>query len=348
MKQPFALYRLPHADHYVSVTQTEGEAKEFISVAQLDGQNGYVFAPFTVTPQMPVLLIRPDEVRRVPLKETTSNPLPLGNRQQQTGAQRQRYDLDFASFHAHVKMNEFEKIVLARSVRQYHATQPDSTQLFLDACATYPRMMVALVSIPQCGTWLMATPEILLEGEDTQWHTVALAGTMPVSSNDDSPLWDEKNIREQRLVCTYIIQSLEQFASNIEEQGPATVRAGHLWHLRSTFSFSLPSDTRLGALLDRLHPTPAVCGLPKEPTRRFIIDNEATPRGYYSGFCGPLRMGEEQTHLYVNLRCMNICPHYCQLFAGGGILPDSVVQKEWDETETKLDTMRRLLMMHNT
>ncbi|MBQ2553982.1 MAG: isochorismate synthase [Prevotella sp.] len=346
MKQPFALYRLPHADHYMSVTQLEGEAKEFISVSQLDGQSGYVFAPFLSTPQMPVLLIRPDEVKRIPLPEIQSNPMPMTHRQDAAGAMRKRYDLDFASFHAHVNMGEFEKIVLARSMRIYHAAPLDHTRLFLDACATYPRMMIALVSIPQAGTWLMATPEILLEGELTQWHTVALAGTMPVSADAEKPLWDEKNIREQRLVCTYIIQSLEQFGTNIEEQGPTTVRAGHLWHLRSDFSFSLADDLRLGALLDRLHPTPAVCGLPKERARRFILDNEAAPREYYSGFCGPLRMGEEQTHLYVNLRCMHISTHYCQLFAGGGILPDSMVQKEWEETETKLDTMRRLLMMH--
>ena len=109
MKQPFALYRLPHADHYMSVTQLEGEAKEFIYVSQLDGQSGYVFAPFLSTPQMPVLLIRPDEVKRIPLPEIQSNPMPMTHRQDAAGAMRKRYDLDFASFHAHVNMGEFEK-----------------------------------------------------------------------------------------------------------------------------------------------------------------------------------------------------------------------------------------------
>ena len=101
-------------------------------------------------------------------------------------------------------------------------------------------------------------------------------------------------------------------------------------------------NDRVGALLDVLHPTPAVCGLPKREAFNFILDNERVSRQYYSGFMGPLLMNDS-THLYVSLRCMHICDHQYQLYAGGGLLPDSVEEQEWQETEAKMETMRNLL-----
>jgi len=126
------------------------------------------------------------------------------------------------------------------------------------------------------------------------------------------------------------------------EKGPYTCRAGNLVHLRSDFTFTLKEQERLGNFLHRLHPTPAVCGLPKEDVRRFILQNECTARRYYSGFTGILNP-ESETHLYVSLRCMEIKDHVCVLHAGGGLLRDSIEEKEWEETEAKMETMKELL-----
>ena len=151
-----------------------------------------------------------------------------------------------------------------------------------------------------------------------------------------------KNIQEQRFVSTYITERLEQVASDIEEKGPYTARAGHLVHLRSDFHFTLSDASRLGELLNALYPTPAVCGLPKDAARDFIIHNEFASRQYYSGFAGPLYL-EGGTHLFVSLRCMRIDQEACSLYAGGGLLSDSDMETEWRETECKMDTMRGLL-----
>jgi isochorismate synthase len=91
-------------------------------------------------------------------------------------------------------------------------------------------------------------------------------------------------------------------------------------------------------LLNLLHPTPAVAGLPKEEARRFILENEGYPRRYYSGFAGWLDTAG-RSDLYVNLRCMHIRPHRLTLYSGGGLLPSSVMETEWRETEDKLQTM---------
>ena len=113
-------------------------------------------------------------------------------------------------------------------------------------------------------------------------------------------------------------------------------------HLASDFFFSLKPGCNIGDVISTLHPTPAICGMPKAETYDFILANESSKRAYYSGFAGPLNC-DEGTHLYVTLRCMEIGDGYCRLYAGGGLLSDSVEENEWLETEAKMETMRRCL-----
>ncbi|EKC80440.1 protein containing Chorismate binding protein, partial [human gut metagenome] len=100
---------------------------------------------------------------------------------------------------------------------------------------------------------------------------------------------------------------------------------------------------RLGDVLDALYPTPAVCGIPKDEARRFILQYEHQSRKYYSGFVGPISP-KGKTHLYVSLRCMNILDDgSCELYAGGGLLKESEMEKEWKETEAKMQTILSVL-----
>ena len=357
----YAYYRLPYAETYTKLVQHHSEPLRLHSYAELDGRDGFVFAPFAITDDCPLLLLQPDEVEEnvkddgAWMKAKGNNTELLPNTQQPTIS----YHIDFASFHAQLCTGAFRKLVLARRDDIKMDQQTDAELLFLKACRQYPRLFIALVSTPATGTWLMATPEILLEGDGQQWRTIALAGTMQLRDDQlifDNPLhsaneaqeekahiaWNSKNIQEQRYVATYMIETLEHFASSIDEQGPYTTRAGHLVHLRSDFSFTLPDTDQLGSLIQALHPTPAVCGLPKREAWQFILRNEYAQRRYYSGFAGPIHP-QGETHLFVSLRCMEIKDDCCQLYAGGGLLRDSVEQMEWEETEAKLDTMRRLL-----
>ena len=125
-------------------------------------------------------------------------------------------------------------------------------------------------------------------------------------------------------------------------EGPYSARAGALCHLKSDFRFTLRENNKLGDLLNLLHPTPAVCGLPKADAYRFILDHEGYNRRYYSGFIGWLDP-EGRTDLYVNLRCMHIEDKILTLYAGGGLLSSSELNDEWQETEDKLQTMKALI-----
>ena len=342
----FALYRLPYATEATMVRQIEGEPAELLSCQELNGRRGFVVAPFEVTPEQPILLIRPDIVQTVDLQAGAFQyELPLVASSRPAGGNRTTYAIDFANFHSQLNLGAFQKIVLARCADEQTMATP--AELFLRACERYPRIMIALVWTEKSGCWLMATPEILLEGKDDAWRTIALAGTMRLEGEGlegegESVTWSIKNIQEQRIVTTYITECLEQYTSDFCEEGPHTVRAANLVHLRSDFTFTLPDRSHIGDLLHTLHPTPAVCGLPKRETFQFIVRHEHTPRRYYSGFLGMLDPDRE-THLYVSLRCMNIETDGCHLYAGGGLLKDSTEEQEWNETEAKLETMRRIL-----
>ena len=341
----YAIYRLPHADHATLIQQTEGEPSEYQLCSELNGKRGFVVAPFQVTAQQPIILIRPDIIETTELGGKVSNLVE--DRNHTTCPPDSSYAIDFANYHAQLETGLFRKIVLARCVDEASEESIAPMELFRRACMLYPRMFISLVSTPKSGVWLTATPEILLEGKDSDWRTIALAGTMKLAGDQligegETVCWPTKDIQEQRIVTTYIAECLEQFTGDFHEEGPRTVRAANLVHLRSDFTFSLPDSQHLGDLLHALHPTPAVCGLPKRETFNFIIQNEHSPRRYYSGFMGMLDPAGD-THLYVSLRCMNIEGSHYHLYAGGGLLKDSTEEQEWQETEAKLETMRRCI-----
>lgn len=368
----FAIYRLPREERFTLLMQNEGEAERLLSFNELNEKSGFVIAPFDITAKTPLLMLHPDEqhvchsfteVDEKTIKEINEcalrNRIDYKSTAQETD-ERTRYGIDFRNFHAQLSQGLFQKIVLARQSETTCETA-NPYQMFCKACEAYPRMYIALHSTPCSGTWLIATPETLIESDGDAWRTIALAGTMKLDGrmmSFDTPtvdnstlrsadiLWSEKNIQEQRIVATYIMECLEHFSGNIHEVGPKTTRAGNLIHLRSDFVFSLEKNTILGDLIAALHPTPAVCGLPKSAAKEFIRHNEFAPRSYYSGFSGPL-LSPSGTHLYVSLRCMQMAKDRFIAYAGGGLLPDSIEQQEWEETEAKLETIRKIIAEGN-
>jgi isochorismate synthase len=211
---------------------------------------------------------------------------------------------------------------------------------FWRAAQKYERSCVYLFHTPESGTWLGSTPEILLTGKENNWQTVALAGTRYPGSGHVS--WDDKNLREQHLVTSYLLRQLISFRITPEIQGPYTARAGSLAHLKTDIRFELPPETAIGSLLQALHPTPAVSGLPKEDAFDFIQNHEGYDRRYYTGFLGMLDR-EAETTLYVNLRCMQIGKNKLTLFGGSGLLASSSCREEWKETEQKIGTMGSII-----
>lgn len=351
----FALFRLPFADDPVCMIQTTGSPVYLNNIPALNGEAGFVFSPFEITEQYPLVLIKPDI--RIEGKEALTRleeqadvsrlietaPTFDNKDKEGEGSTFSRYAKAFSSFARPLQENRFRKLVLSRTSTHGKEEDFSPSSAFFKACAHYPSACVYLFHSPVTGTWLGSTPEILLAGHAGQWHTMALAGTKKQQAKlNGACLWDRKNRHEQQVVAEYIRTRLLSFGIQWEEKGPRTLQAGKISHLLTDFYFTLEQTGRVGDLLRLLHPTPAVCGMPKEEAFRHIQENEGYERSYYTGFTGWLDP-EGKTDLYVNLRCMHIGRSRLTLYAGGGIMPDSEVKAEWKETEDKLQTMLSIL-----
>jgi len=241
-----------------------------------------------------------------------------------------------------------QKIVLSRRQKVFFSDTPNLCQWFEALCEAYPEAHVSLVSIPNVGVWLGASPEILVSlDKNLIFRTMALAGTQAYRGEDlATATWTQKEIEEQALVSRYIINSFKKIRlREFEEDGPKTIRAGNLLHLRTDFWVDLKQvnfPSLLPIMLQLLHPTSAVCGMPKEESLDFILMNEGYNREFYSGFLGQVNFKGE-THLFVNLRCMQIFDTSAYLYAGGGITAHSQPQKEWQETIYKMQTLLKVI-----
>lgn len=330
----YGIVRLPYSDKVRVVAQTNGDVETFCDCEQLTGHNGFVMIPFSVTDDSPVLLVRPDVDVTMPYESVIRGVGACEVRIE--SGDKETYMSQFNLFHDSV-CSDFDKLVLSRCVDGRY--RGDETAVFAKACASYPRSMVYMFHSAKEGTWIGATPEILLSGKRPRYNTVALAGTNIYSEN---LMWSDKNKEEQSLVAQYIRDSLYSYTTDLKENGPYTSRAANLAHLKTDFSFDIMSDIDVVTLVRVLHPTPAVCGLPKEKALAYINRYEHSRRRYYSGVTGVLDVKGE-TELYVNLRCAHFKDGYVRLYAGGGIMRDSDAESEWNETESKLHTICSVL-----
>ena len=350
----FAIYRRPgHSPELI--LQQDGFPETFDTLTDLNGRSGFVMAPFQCNDRHPVVLIRPDLMFKGKAHIFKYlNSLPTAVSSDTNGAAQQNssdesitinegytlYKAAFELFQKALRAGSCEKIVLSRTLQLPLPTAFSAGNLFGTACTAYPDAFVYLCHTPVTGTWFGSTPELLLSGENDSWQTVALAGTRRIKDNQD--VWDAKNIREQHIVTAYLEKQLriKNLIGSISE--PYTVRAGQLMHIKTDFRFQMPEQGNVGDLLDFLHPTPAVCGYPKTEACRLILAHEGYDRAYYSGFAGPLNK-EGTTDLYVNLRCASMSGKGLVLYAGGGLMPDSELKSEWEETEVKLQTLLSLI-----
>ena len=336
------MYRLPSLHTFHTL---DSEATVMSDAYEMAGRTGFAFTPFeTNGGDCPTLFFEGrgqehvfDSGKWTSPQETTAKE---ANSIAEMPANRESYEKAFAALHGMVASWKLDKVVLSRKT-DIEVEKVNPQDIFFRACALHPDAFVAMVRTPRNGTWLCATPELLVEVKGQNGRTMALAGTMP-ASDDRTVTWDEKNRAEQRVVAKYVRERIDRLATDVNETEPETTRAGNVCHLRSTFTFSIKKEVSIGHLACALHPTPAVCGMPQAEAMTAILANEGYNREYFSGYCGPINMNGE-SHLFVTLRCMKMSDGRATLYAGGGLMPGSNASDEWDETEAKMQAMRKLL-----
>jgi isochorismate synthase len=230
-----------------------------------------------------------------------------------------------------------KKTVFSR-IKELPFNETKDIELFNQLEKAYPKVFVYLFRDNNLGTWIGASPEILLRKIDGHGFTTSLAATKRIS---DSSAWNEKEKLEQAYVSDFIEEELKSLhLKNIEKSDIYEHFAGPVKHLRTDFTFSI-HHSKVDDFLKRIHPTPAISGLPQSLAIELIDQIEDHDRALYSGYIGEIE--EKNTSIYVNLRCCQIRKGKIYLYLGGGYTIDSDPEKEWIETENKSKTISDLI-----
>lgn len=247
-----------------------------------------------------------------------------------------------------IEDGKLEKVVPARTKLIEVSGDFNLAEAFQKMLVAYPNSFVNFFHIPKVGTWIGASPETLIKTKDEHFFTMALAGTQPASGENPlkSAAWTQKEIEEQALVCRYIVDCFKKIRlREYEEHGPKTIMAGNLLHLRTDFKVDMKATNfpQLGSvMLDLLHPTSAVCGMPRKEAHEFLQANESFDRSFFAGFLGPVNIDGE-TSIFVNLRTASFKGTKAILYAGAGVTEDSDPDKEWEETELKCQIIGKFI-----
>ncbi|WP_040278446.1 chorismate-binding protein [Psychroserpens damuponensis] len=358
---PFVAFRKPNDSCVKAILQ---EDKAIHTVTDFT-ESGFVFSPFDSKKDT---ILFPLEHSK-----TMSYSLPLSSEISKTS----NFEPEIKSFDSskdnrenHLKLvdsgikaiqnGRFEKVVLSR-VEDVPISEENPIKTFQTLLKNYTTAYVYLWYHPEIGLWLGATPETLLHLEGQRLKTMSLAGTQPYKGEMDV-VWDEKNTVEQHLVTNFVLQSLQPLVDQLKATNAKTIKAGQLLHLQSRIDGVLKSKN-LKPIIEALHPTPAVCGLPKTVAKDFILEHEHYNREFYTGFLGELNIKTSKIRntnrrnvennaynlvktssaLFVNLRCMQIKDDRILIYVGGGVTKQSTPEKEWEETVSKTRTMMQVI-----
>lgn len=235
-----------------------------------------------------------------------------------------------------LQAKKLDKVVLSKVITKTHNIQSWG-KFFGKLCDSYPDAFKFIFYSEETGAWTGASPEILGSYDNSTFTTMALAGTRKCGTPSD---WDDKDIREQEYVAHYIADTIRRTGLDFTMSGRFTKQAGGVEHLCNLFSLQC-TPRQAQDLIEELHPTPALAGLPKQKAIELIREAEHHDREYYGGYIGPF--SPDEFHYYVNLRSMKFDNGKCWIFVGGGIVSDSVPESEWLETEAKSKTLLSLL-----
>lgn len=344
----FAAFRLPNTENPEIVIQCNNQENNITDFDFSSDIKGFLVAPFNNGGCCPAFLIRPDiyvtdcfsEAQFHLLNSMASEPIQSNDSHIPEEVTHNEYINQLDIILKNISDGKFEKVVLSRVKIVSGSFISSLSEIFSILCKSYPN---AFVYIFNAGPhlWLGATPEPLLNAKNGAMHTVSLAGTRPFNDqNVNIGAWNSKERLEQEYVTRYIARVLSHFnLKDVELQGPYTKKAGDLLHLRTDFSFrSEEIIDKLGLFLKELHPTPAVCGMPRSDSIELLQKLEKHKREYYAGYLGLVGLNDRLS-LFVNLRCMKVLTGNLALFVGGGITADSVPEDEWQETEMKAETL---------
>lgn len=250
---------------------------------------------------------------------------------------------------AGIRAGDFAKVVAARRVDVRFDGPVHAESVLRSLAFGYPRCVRFAWrwrgDDRAVRTFVGATPERLLRVSGRTLETEALAGTVEAANGAaaEALLASAKDRGEHELVVDYLRDALHDVCDTLDiDAEPSVRRLRNVLHLRTGVRGVLREGIDAFALLQRLHPTPAVGGLPALPARAWIREHEATPRGAYAA---PIGWIDEQgdAEFAVAIRSAVLRDRQAHLYAGAGIVRDSDAAMEYRETAIKLRAMGEAL-----
>ncbi|AHG18732.1 isochorismate synthase [Chania multitudinisentens RB-25] len=250
-----------------------------------------------------------------------------------------------------IEKRQLEKVVLARRTLLTLSSPLFAPALMAASRKVNHRCYHFMMRFNAHSAFLGSSPERLYRREGRHLLTEALAGTVANHTDGQQAralaqwlLHDVKNQQENLLVVDDICQRLQGGANAVDVLPPEVVRLRKVQHLRRRIEGQLNHGDDADCL-QRLQPTAAVAGLPRQAARDFIQQHEPFSRGWYAGSAGYLAVA--QSEFCVALRSTQIDGAQVQLYAGAGIVAGSDPAEEWQEIENKAAGLRTLLQPEN-
>lgn len=340
-----AIYRLPFAKECVTVA---GEVISLNPTMVTKEISGFFIRPFISNDTEYAVYIKAEEVATYgccEVPDLDGFEIPDNSEFEAEDLSKEDHDNYVDHFKQCIAEGQLKKGVLVRNINKSTENTMDPLSLFKKACEEYPRMMVSLFSTPVSGTWLICSPQILLEKVSKEiYHTTAIAGAKPLADIDKE--WPKRVLEDIDDVKDDIVKTLNTFSYNIKVEGPKTIRAGNLLHLKYDIIFELVFPRAFGVIGRILHPSPVACGIPRDIAYQMIIDLNSYNiqyRHYSGGTFGPIAVGDD-TKLFVSLHSMLIhSKHKTTIYDCLSIYENSDADEKWIETKEKLDSMLKLI-----
>lgn len=332
---PFVAFKKPNSNIIEVFEQSDDVVYRFDNSFSADG---FVLAPFHNDDNSSII-IKADKKYQEELKSNHIDA-PIKKEIPFSNLEKEQHIKLIEKAIVQMQEGNFEKVVLSRKITINHKANP--INVFEKITKHYSSAFCYLFSHPKIGTWIAATPEKLLSINKNDFYTMALAGTQPYNETGKHT-WKEKEKDEQQIVTNVIVHKIAPHVNNLDVSQVKTIRAANVVHLCTDIVAELKSNENPFIIVNKLHPTPAVCGFPYNEAKQFILENEHYNRSYYSGYCGIVDSKEHSIDFYVNLRCMQIENDQVFIYVGGGILKESNPQAEWEETQNKAQTMFAIL-----
>ncbi|NUE02716.1 isochorismate synthase [Halorubraceae archaeon YAN] len=242
-----------------------------------------------------------------------------------------------------INAGELQKVVLAQALEASLASEPSIGDILNQLSVSYPNCHLFTIEPPASDriSFFGASPERLVSVHGRTVETDALAGTTGRGETPAEDEWlaeellaDPKNTHEHQLVVETIREQLKPYIASISVGDRRVKRLATVQHLHTPITAELATDEHVLSLVEALHPTPAVGGLPPEKALETIIRTEPFERGWYAAPVGWIDAAGNGTFA-VALRSAVTTPTTATLFAGVGLVADSDPDAEWDEVELK-------------